>query len=125
MDIDIDKYDDVEGNKYQDIVIYFSPEDIRKITTGDRLNGRVVDRNLKDEKWRDEFTDVVIDPEPYDVSGDTGHYNDVLDALEEMYALLNFLYYSNGSKEEAMDKFQIEKMRSTYEFYNQVQQEYS
>lgn len=92
-----------------DINIYLNSKDVRKLATGENL--RMEKEKISGEIYPASKAHMKMENE--------GHYDDVLDALEEVYSFIEQIEYSNP---ELLRYAETEKLKNTYKHYKQIQE---
>jgi hypothetical protein len=103
----------------KEIIIYLHRNDLRRLKSQKRINKNVV-TSLKKES-----TEVTLD---YDVSRNFSDndevYDDIIDALEEVDSMLWELAGGFSSFESIKDNYNWEKAMKTYEYYDNIRNQY-
>jgi len=120
MDIDncieIDEHSEVDG----EIIFYLDKSDISRIIMGYSAHQRI--RFLDGEisfSVHDNFGVPQEEPE--------NKYDDVMDALEEVHSLLFRLKreaHTDEKIESLLDKYKYEKVMNTYEYFDNIREQY-
>jgi len=116
--MDVEIIEEMNGEKMN---ILLDNRDITLLRKGGELNNEV-------ETWADTITTRIIKKEKSTIgrtdSDSKERFDDVLNALEEIDAMLWELAGGQKSFEEIKDDYEWERVMRTYEYYDDIRNQY-
>jgi hypothetical protein len=100
------------------IVLHFDKKDIQSLIEGERIDG-----TLQSTK-RNQEINLTILPDISKEEDSEVVYDDLLDAMQETYSLLRYLFKYNGNPSNVPDNYNVEKIQNTYLHYRNLQKQY-
>lgn len=114
--MEIDNCVDSEGGE---IILYPNSADLRKLIEGESI----WENHIKIPEGKQEIV-VSIHPDIVEVNSSEEVYDDLMDAMNETYSLLRYLFEFNGNPSNLKENYNVEKIQQTYLHYRELQKQY-